>query len=68
MWVAPEAGIDRLYWCMPTQNNSAMRIFQQSYEHYINTKYVHFNTCHVLISTNHEHKTQHIQYYSQHNA
>ncbi len=30
-------------------------------------KYVHFNTCHVLISTNNEHKTQHIHYNSQHN-
>ncbi len=38
-----------------------------SYEHWINTKYVHFNTCHVLISTNHAHKTQYIHYNSQHN-
>ncbi len=37
-----------------------------SHEHWINTKYVHFNTCHVLISTNHEHKTLHIHYNSKH--
>ncbi len=38
-----------------------------SYEHYINTKYVYFNSCHVLISTNDVYKTQHIHYNSQHN-
>ncbi len=52
-------------------NSHAMYIFQQVMSTGLTqTKYVHFNTCYMLITTNHDHlthKRQHIHYNSQHN-